>query len=478
MSHGDRDAGPLRLAIVGVGPKGLFALERLLDHARRTGPDTLLEIDLFDPHPAPGAGPVYDPAQPAYLRMNLAATHLDLWGARSRAVPDEQRRSFIAWRRDLSGDDGPSDEAFPARALVGRYLADGLARMRVALRPGISITLRRAAVRAIERRDRNWSVVPDGDAFPRDYDEVVVAVGHATLPDDRDAGPWPHAVPLIEAVFPVTRWLTAGRVAPGATIAVRGFALTFLDAAIALTEGRGGMFEADDHAYRLRYAPSEHDPALILPFSRSGRPMLAKPEPALAAGVPALEEIARSGRAEILALPEARTSNAGLVAVLATATAAGLLAASGRARSRESMRRAHDAAAGWLRAAGDGRPPAAGIAPADEIERSLAVGAGSATARPAVGARPHLAQPVPGDRRASRRQRPAAARMARRSAGSRRRWNAWPSARRAVNAAKLLALVAAGRVDLDARGRRRSWRRAARSPACAARTASRPSARC
>ena len=43
-----------RVAIVGLGPKGLFALERLLDHARDLPPRTRLEIDVFEPHAAPG----------------------------------------------------------------------------------------------------------------------------------------------------------------------------------------------------------------------------------------------------------------------------------------------------------------------------------------------------------------------------------------------------------------------------------------
>jgi len=255
VSAHDRDVGPLRVAIVGVGPKGLFALERLLDHARRTGSGALLDIDLFEPHPVPGAGPVYDPAQPACLRMNLAATHLDLWGAHSRAVPEEQRRSFLAWRRDLGDDEGPPEEAFPSRALVGRYLASGLERMCASPSEGVTITLRRAAVSAIERLGRAWSVFTAGDAAPRDYDEVVLALGHVTLPDEDATGTWSHAAPLIPAVFPVTRWLSPVNVPPGATIAVRGFALTFLDAAIALTEGRGGVFEAGDHPYRRSMIP-------------------------------------------------------------------------------------------------------------------------------------------------------------------------------------------------------------------------------
>ena len=61
----------------------------------------------------------------------------------------------------------------------------------------------------------------------------------------------------------------------GGTLAIRGFALTFIDAALSLTEGRGGEFtEAGDG--RLSYRGTG-EPIRILPFSRTGRAMLAKP---------------------------------------------------------------------------------------------------------------------------------------------------------------------------------------------------------
>ena len=46
-----------------------------------------MQIDVFEPHPVPGAGPIYDPAQPEYLRMNFAAGQIDMWWPESRAVP-------------------------------------------------------------------------------------------------------------------------------------------------------------------------------------------------------------------------------------------------------------------------------------------------------------------------------------------------------------------------------------------------------
>jgi diaminopimelate decarboxylase len=425
----------LRMAIVGLGPKGLFGLERLLDHAHRAGPTARLHVDLFEPHPVAGAGPVYDLDQPAYLRMNVAAGMLDMWGADTRAVSAGERRSFVDWRR--SAGDGDPAERYPPRALVGRYLADGLARLRAAAPAHVTITLRRTAVHALERHGSSWTLVTTDDAAHHGYDEVLVAVGHATGAGDWARAPWPHAAPLIPAVFPVTR-LAPAHVAPGATVAVRGFALTFLDAALALTEGRGGTFSPDDHPYRLRYTPSPGDAGAIVPFSRSGRPMLAKPGPALAAGLPALETIARAARDEILALPDGFGVRDDLLAILAAAVQASLDAAGQPARTP---------AARWLGLACDGLAPPTSLTPAQEIERSLAVGAGLAAPDlpwalghtwraiyPALVARL-------GHGGLSLAQRPAFAALA----VQMERVAFGPPA---VNAAKLLALIAAGRADL------------------------------
>ncbi len=438
------DEERLRVAIVGLGPKGLFALERLLHHARVVG--AAIDVDVFEPSEHPGAGPVYDPTQPAYLRMNLAADRLTMWPGESLAVAACDRLSFVQWRtRECGVVDG---ERFPPRAQVGRYLAWGLAAMLRAAPPGVRVTLRRSEVRAVVRRGARWRVVECAAralaAGPmtaasavarvdRDYDEVLVATGHSRShgwsPDD--------AVPVVPAVFPVTRWLSPDRVPAGATVAIRGFALTFIDAALALTEGRGGTFELGDHPYRLRYDPSAADAGLILPFSRSGRPMLAKPEPQLAAGVPALEEIAGAGRDEILALAPGFGVRDELLEILASTVAASLVAAT----------RPAPAARAWLDAACDGHAPPAGMAAVAELERSLAVGAGMhpPDLQWALG---HVWRSV----------YPA---LVTRLGGAAMSEREWPVFRRlaaqmervafgppAINAAKLLALVEAGRVDL------------------------------
>jgi uncharacterized NAD(P)/FAD-binding protein YdhS len=142
-----RPGAPLRVAIVGLGPKGLFALERLVDRARSGALTRAIEVEAFEPHDSPGAGPVYDPGQPEYLRMNFSADRVDAWPVGSRAVAADQRLSFEAWR---SRRPELGDEAYPPRAHVGRYLADCLDALIASAPAAFSVRVRRARVTAIE----------------------------------------------------------------------------------------------------------------------------------------------------------------------------------------------------------------------------------------------------------------------------------------------------------------------------------------
>ena len=451
LGHLSPTTDSLRVAIVGLGPKGLFALERLLDHASPGRPGIPIEIDAFEPHPVPGAGSVYDPGQPAYLRMNFAAGLLDMWWPGGTAVPPSDQRSFVSWSRAHGAAWHPDD--YPPRSAVGRYLSDGLAALLAHAPPHVVVTIRSTRVRAIRRSGENWEVAADGPAGR--YDEVLIATGHDPSWPGALSNGWTGPAPLVPAVFPVERRLSTDQVPPGATVAIRGFALSFIDAALATTEGRGGSFEpwpdakrdrseiggsSPLGATRLRYRPGGAEPAAILPFSRTGRPMLAKPAPGL--GTPGLDAIARRGRRRIAALGGVVRLRRDLLPILGDAARANLLARSADARPLATV-------AAWLERAVAAGPDAPDEAPVEALGRSLAVrGTGLEWALgqtwrslyPAVVARL-------GDDRLATADWPGfrnlAAELERLSFGP-------PP----VNAAKLLALVDAGLVDLThVRGR-------------------------
>ena len=352
--------------------------------------------------------------------MNFAAAALDLWWPASRAAPRGRRPSFVEWRSARGG----GDEDYPPRAEVGRYLGDGLETLLRCAPPSVEVRLHRAKAESVRERGDGWQVEAAGAT--RDYDEVLIAVGHQDTSATGLAASWTHPAPLVPAVFPVERWLTRERVPPGATVAIRGFALTFIDAALALTEGRGGSFEPlGDHPYLLRYVPGADDAGRILPFTRTGRPMLAKPGPALAAGTPELQRIAADGRARLTALARPLDLQRDVEPILEAVAAASLESATVHL----------------------GPGPNCAVDAAGAIARSLAVGAGLvppdrewALGHAWRALYPAIVSQLGGDGLAER-DWPAFLRLA--AEMERIAFGPPP-----VNAAKLLALVESGRIDL------------------------------
>jgi diaminopimelate decarboxylase len=264
------------VAFVGLGPKGLYALDSLVDLVARSGIGPIA-VDVYEPHHVPGAGPVYDPAQPAYLRMNYSADQIDIWRVDERRP---RRLPFVGW---WEVNHGAKPSAFPPRSDVGRYLSDGFHRVCDQVPAGMSLRVVEGHGRSVRRQGLRWEVESavgtDLDPERRLYDEVLIATGHDRRWAGELAATWDHRVPLVASVFPTTSSLAESRVPPGSTVGVRGFGLTFIDAALALTEGRGGRFERTPRLDRLRYVRSGREPLSILPFSRSGRTMQAKPNP-------------------------------------------------------------------------------------------------------------------------------------------------------------------------------------------------------
>jgi diaminopimelate decarboxylase len=308
----------------------------------------------------------------------------------------------------------------------------------------------RSTVERIRPRETGWqleSSCSDGRCYERSYDEVLVATGHEHRSEAGLGRSWRHAARLVPAVFPVDRYLTCGRVPTGATVAVRGFALSFIDAALALTEGRGGSFESLAHPYRLRYTPAVDQIGLMLPFSRTGRPMLAKPDPAMIEQLPDLEDVADAGRGQVLRLGDHFEVEADLLPILVSVATSSLLIANGSISAGESLQRLSRRIAGLLVDVVHGAFHPVELTAAVEIERSLAVGSGSSPPECAWALGhcwrelyPALVTRLSGHG-PSEREWPAFHRLA----GEMERLAFGPPP---MNAAKMLALIDAGLVDL------------------------------
>lgn len=265
-SAGSEQRGtPPRLAIIGGGPRALWAVEELL---RRTG---RMDIDVYEPQPQVGAGRVYRSEQSPLWRMNLRADRI----ATGLGTYEQWREERNA-ERDAAGT--ALDEGyFPPRREMGLFLAASWDAAVQRAPEGVRITHRRATVYSVRPTDGGSTAAveyhgdrrelkgPDANAISVTsaegtelYDEVLIATGHAQRWPGQLRGP---------RVYDDLADIPAG-----AHVGVRGSALTFIDAALELTLGRGGRIVDG------RYLPSGNEPVLY-PANRSGRFMEVKPMP-------------------------------------------------------------------------------------------------------------------------------------------------------------------------------------------------------
>ncbi len=261
---------PRRIAVIGAGPKGLYCLESLAAELHRVGGRSPLEVHVFEPHPVPGAGPVYDPSQPDFLRMNFANGKIDMW-PRHRAITGPHQVSGPSFVDYLSAKGlASSDTGYAPRRLVGAYLHEGFERVIKSLQLVAEVCIHTESVLSIERRGRGFDVCTQSQSLL--CDEVVVATGHSSRGSETSKGLSP---------YPIDQPGGVGDIAPGSAVAVRGLGLTAIDVALALTEGRGGRFVSTALPGQLVYQRSGLEAGLILLFSRTGRPMVPKPHPVL-----------------------------------------------------------------------------------------------------------------------------------------------------------------------------------------------------
>lgn len=271
------------VAIVGLGPKGLYCFERLLAEAHARPLSRPLHVRLFNRNADFGASPIYAPDQPEYILVNISVGEIDLWAADDPPVAAGRGLNFLDWYRETFRPQTPlTGDEYLSRAVVGRYLIEGFQRLLERLPHGVSVSRHVGEVVDIRRDGRGYRLEFEGASGAESFraDKVLLATGHSRVaPEEEEARCCRFAERHEQAIFipfvyPVVE--TMGRVPAGAAVAMKGLGLTFIDALLELTEGRGGRFERTEGGGALRYMASGREPRVVYAFSRTGLPMTPK----------------------------------------------------------------------------------------------------------------------------------------------------------------------------------------------------------
>ncbi len=277
-----------RIGIIGVGPRGLSVLERIVAHARAQ-PATELEILLFDPQ-EPGYGS-HDPGQSDFHLVNTVSGQLTLFSDATvlGAGPVMSGPTFFEWLRDQSrmgssglpaGAEINADSYYP-RGWFGRYLQWVFRYVRALAPPHVGIRFIQAAVDSAQRDEQGaWLLDAGGEQVRVEY--LFLTTGHTKPANEPASGPCraepalPRRAPqtlVIDDPYPMKAQLA--RVSAGMSVAIEGMGLTAMDVMAELTVGRGGRFIDSGPDGKTIYIRSGNEPSLVL-FSRSGIPLSAR----------------------------------------------------------------------------------------------------------------------------------------------------------------------------------------------------------
>ena len=313
MTSHQADPAARTIAVIGGGPRGIAAVERLLANAPDLGIQSL-DIQVIEPY-RPGGGRVWDADQPSHLLMNTLcadATHFtdDTVEIRGPLRPgpalyDWAQQIVAGTVRDLGRPERPLDaehhreaeqmqpHSHPSRRILGGYLEWCHAQDLAAAPVGAQVTHVPGIAQRITPGGERWRISVAGAVPPTDpghdpsapvhdivADAVILATGHA------DAEPAGRGAEITAAAQAAGLWLGAPtspisqhaleELEAGQSVIVRGLGMNFFDYMSLLTIGRGGVFEEDPEGPdALRYVPSGREPHLVVGSGR-GIPYRAK----------------------------------------------------------------------------------------------------------------------------------------------------------------------------------------------------------
>lgn len=262
------------VAIVGGGPKGFYALEQLLTLWKNNPPQQETCIHWFNSNCYFACGPNYRTDLPDYLLINYSIGNINCWPQGQHAFV-KNALPLADWiRQNLQGVAEVNPLDFASRELVGYYYMDALCELLQTNIPNVEIKLVDSKITDLTLHEYFSLSINEGLKLPYPYASVLMTTGHCYSQSNAalsEIAEQEKDFTYIANAYPIQQ---VDRLPAGADVAVMGIGLTFVDVALQLTEGRGGIFHRTEEG-DLVYQASGNE-VQIFPFSRSNLPMIPR----------------------------------------------------------------------------------------------------------------------------------------------------------------------------------------------------------
>ncbi len=289
----DKDC--LRLAILGMGPRGLSVLERLCANIPELSHTQKVEIHVVDPHP-PGPGSVWRTDQSRHLLMNTVSSQVTLFvdpsvSCEGRRVPGP---SLYEWANALGQTDEPGvyedglveearkllPDSYPTRAFYGHYLKWVFRYLVNNLPANASIHVHSTrAITLDDAQDGSQRLRLEDGTELQQVDVVILALGHTPVSltdEERRLRDWANENGLVYITPSNPADVDLSRISGGEPVILRGLGLNFFDYMAEFSIGRGGRFVRREDG-KLSYQASGREPKMYA-GSRRGVPYHARAE--------------------------------------------------------------------------------------------------------------------------------------------------------------------------------------------------------
>ncbi|MDE8755257.1 FAD/NAD(P)-binding protein [Pectobacterium polaris] len=280
----------LVIAIVGGGPRSVYALERLLALLENAAIRGQFEIHIFEPNGRYGAGVAHSDCQNGSSYLNRTADQIAFAADESvteatSLLPSPLRMTFLEWCQQHWRQSGDSifnlqAQDVPRRYLHGMALREFFELYAAKLRQidGISVTTHPEQVIGITRNGQGFRMITPQKPAGLVAHHILFITGHtpcrpvAKSTEARFARNFNY----IPWAYPLEETFTERQIPAHDSIVLLGMGLTALDICLFLTEARGGTFMRQQSG-RLHYQPSGKEPHTITTLSRSGKVYATRP---------------------------------------------------------------------------------------------------------------------------------------------------------------------------------------------------------
>ena len=269
------------LAIIGMGPRGLYALENVL--AQLSKSKKVVEITIFESYDRLGAGPVWDENQSESNWINITERALDGITARPELwysdICINAFPSYHQWCKFSQKDNDP--DTFPPRKKLGKYLNQRCESLKKDLEKSQIIDFIRSNVKNIDVSAGTFSIETEDNIY--NSEDVLLTIGHQPTQLSEQIENWKshcavkNEMSVYAEPYPVKQFKTLKNTTD-ITIGLRGFGLAMIDVMRYLVINDFGNFKVvDSETFETVYYKSKAQNLRLVPFSLDGLPLSPKP---------------------------------------------------------------------------------------------------------------------------------------------------------------------------------------------------------